>query len=77
LTDIGTFSALRVRALGRVGLILMKMAAGRPRDLEDLRFLRPTAADLTFVEAQLDRLNRVFPGDALRIQLYLEQKTGS
>lgn len=77
LTDIGTFGALRVRALGRVDLILMKLAAGRPRDLEDLRALRPTAADLTFVEAQLDRLNRVFPADALRIQLYLEQKARS
>jgi hypothetical protein len=62
-----------VHALGRPDLILMKIAAGRPRDLDDLQALAPTAAELALVERQLERINRVAPRDALRVQLYLEQ----
>jgi len=74
LTLIGAFGPLTVQALGRPDLILMKIAAGRPRDLDDLQALAPTAAELTFVGQQLERINRLVPRDALRIQLYLEQR---
>lgn len=73
LVMIGTFGQLTVRALGRSDLILLKIAAGRPRDLDDLQALAPTATELAFVDRQLDRINRFAPRDALRIQLYLEQ----
>jgi hypothetical protein len=51
----------------------MKLAAGRPRDLDDVQALQPTPDEIVWVEGQLDRLNRVAPQRALRIQLYLEQ----
>lgn len=70
---VGRFGQLSVRVLGRQDLIVMKMAAGRPRDLDDLRALAPTAAEVAFVDEQLSRINKVSPRDALHIQLYLEQ----
>jgi hypothetical protein len=70
---LGTFGQLTVRVLGRGDLILMKMAAGRPRDLDDLQVLAPTAEEVMFVDQQLARIDKVSPRDALRIQLYLEQ----
>jgi hypothetical protein len=72
LVLIGDFGPLTVRSLGRADLILLKIAAGRPRDLDDLRALAPTADELTFVGSQLERINRITPRDALRIQLYLD-----
>jgi hypothetical protein len=73
LVQVGTFGQLTVRALGRPDQILMKIAAGRPRGLEDLQALSPTADELAFVNRQLERINRIAPRDALRIQLYLDQ----
>jgi|HubBroStandDraft_6_1064221.scaffolds.fasta_scaffold56912_2 hypothetical protein len=70
---LGTFGQLAVRILGREDLIIMKMAASRPRDLDDLRALAPTADELAFVARQLTRINSLSPRDALRMQLYLEQ----
>lgn len=70
---LGTFGQLTVRILGRVDLIIMKIAAGRPRDLDDLAVLAPTADELAFVARQLPRINAVSPRDALRMQLYLDQ----
>jgi hypothetical protein len=52
---------------------MMNLAAGRPRDLDDVQALQPTPDEIVWVEGQLDRLNRVAPQRALRIQLYLEQ----
>jgi hypothetical protein len=45
----------------------------RPRVLDDVQALLPTPDEITWVGGQLDRLNRVAPHRALRIQLYLEQ----
>ncbi len=73
LTTIGEFGPLVVRTLGRPDLILLKIAAARPRDLDDLRALAPTVEEIAFVASQLERINRVRPRDALRMRLYLDQ----
>lgn len=74
LQRVGTFGRLTVDALGRQDLILLKMAAARPRDLDDLRALAPTPDDVVFVERELERVSRVAPHLALRIDLYLRQR---
>jgi hypothetical protein len=73
LITVGTFGALTVRTLGRPDLILLKVAAARPRDLDDLRALAPTLEEITFVASQLDRINHIRPREALRMRLYLDQ----
>ena len=76
LLEVGKFGNLTVRMLGRKDLILMKLAAARPRDLDDVHAINPTAEELAFVEGQLERINRTAPKVALKIHLYLQQ-TGS
>ena len=73
LEPVGTFGNLTVQGLGRQDLILMKIAAARPRDLDDLQVLQPTAAEIAFVRAQLDRIAAVDTKSAMRIDLYLRQ----
>jgi hypothetical protein len=55
---VGRFGPLEVLAIGRRDLMAMKLmgAPMRPQDLEDLVAIRPTAADLAFLHAHLDRL---------------------
>ncbi len=56
--EVGTFGRLRVVRLSRLDLIATKVmgAPKRPQDLEDLRHMKPTAAELEFVSANVDRL---------------------
>ena len=51
----------------------MKMAAARPRDLDDLQALQPSADEIEFVQSQLDRIARFDTKSAMRIDLYLQQ----
>jgi hypothetical protein len=67
------FGKLTVYALSRRDLILMKLYAMRPEDIEDLQALEPTDGEVDFVEGQLDRIDKFNPGKALAISLYLEQ----
>lgn len=67
------FGRLHVYALARRDLILMKLFAMRPQDLEDLRELKPTAAEFEFVRKSLDRVARFRKDKALAMQLYLDQ----
>jgi hypothetical protein len=73
LEPVGTFGNLTVERLGRQDLILMKIAAARPRDLDDLQVLKPTADEIAFVKDQLDRIAAVDMKSAMRIDLYLQQ----
>ena len=70
---IGSFNRLSLYSLGRPDLVLLKFFSMRAEDIEDLRTLEPTEEDLRFVEAQLPRIARQHPKQALRIQLYLQQ----
>lgn len=55
---VGRFGQLTVSCLGRVDLIAAKVmgAPQRPHDLQDLRDMAPSAAELHEVESHLDRL---------------------
>jgi hypothetical protein len=53
---VGSWGLLRVFAASRIDLIAMKVLAGRPQDLEDLRSMRPRSDDLEFVRRYLDHL---------------------
>lgn len=56
LVSLPSFSRLRVRLLSRRDVILMKVYGMRPRDVDDLRAIRPTLDELAFVRAQLSRI---------------------
>lgn len=71
--DLGCTGRLELFALDRQSLILMKLYAMRDQDLEDIADLAPTAAELAFVESQLDRIAVSRPDKAHRISLYLAQ----
>lgn len=73
---VGDFGRLRVHALGRRDLILLKLFAMRAKDVEDLRELKPTVEEIEFVRRNLERLSRIRPDRALAMQLYLEQGGG-
>jgi hypothetical protein len=73
LVDVGLFDRLRVRALGRPDLILMKVVGGRPADREDLQRLAPSPAEIAFVTRELPRIARARPDLALAADLYLHQ----
>ena len=49
------------------------MAATRPRDLDDLQALQPTADEIEFVKSQLDRIAGFDARSAMRMDLYLQQ----
>ncbi len=55
---VGDFGPLRVCRLSRLDLMAMKIvgAPRRPQDYTDVADMRPTAADLDWLDAHLDRL---------------------
>lgn len=53
---VGVFGRLRVWAASRPDLIAMKVLAGRPQDLEDLKAMKVRADDVEFVRVFLDGL---------------------
>jgi hypothetical protein len=57
---VGRFGPLEVRRMARVDLIACKIVSAprRPQDLEDLRDLAPTAAELEAAQRHLERLER-------------------
>jgi hypothetical protein len=48
--------ALEVLAIGRIDLVCMKIYAGRPQDLEDLRSMSPTGDELGFARSYVETL---------------------
>lgn len=53
---VGMWGRLRVFSIGRSDLVAMKVLAGRPQDVEDLRALRLTGDDVDFVRRYLGTL---------------------
>src|SRR3984885_6972744 len=50
---------LHIALLHRQDVMVMKLFAGRPRDLTDMIALRPTPRELQFVRNELPRLRRI------------------
>lgn len=73
LEEIGVFSNLRVRRLGRLDLLVMKFFALRAQDIDDISAIAAAEEEITFVRGQLTRIARTRPDRALRMQLYLDQ----
>lgn len=73
LEEVGVFGNLRVRRLGRLDLLVMKLFALRDQDLEDVAAMAPAEEEVAFVRGQMERIARTRPDRALRMQLYLDQ----
>lgn len=76
LVPVGTFGRLVVQAIGRSDFIVMKLFAMRAEDVDDLRTLRPTPAEIAFARAQLPRIAAFDPARAHLMELYLAQGDG-
>jgi hypothetical protein len=63
LRSLPPYGQLRVSVLHRQDAIVMKLFAGRPRDLADITALHPTPSELDFAREQLPRLSLI---DAVR-----------
>jgi hypothetical protein len=73
LEEVGVFTHLCVRRLGRLDLLVMKFFALRAQDLEDISVMAPVEEEIAFVRGQLGRIARTRPDRALRMELYLDQ----
>ena len=71
--DVGQYGRLRVRHIGRLNLILMKVTGLRPVDKDDLDAMKPTRQELEYVRDELARVGKLNPAIALRVDLYLKQ----
>jgi hypothetical protein len=72
LRTLPTRGRLHIALLHRQDIIVMKLFAGRPRDLDDVTALRPTLEELDFVRRELPRLRLVDSARSLRVQSYLD-----
>jgi hypothetical protein len=62
-----------IALLHRQDFIVMKLFAGRPRDLTDIVALRPTPQELQFARSELPRLRRIDEPRATRLESFLDQ----
>jgi hypothetical protein len=72
LHSLPMFGRLQVMVLHRQDVIVMKLFAGRPRDLADIAALVPTAAELEFARRELPRLTRIDPARTDRMRDVLD-----
>ena len=72
LRSVSTTGSLRVAVLDRRDIIVMKLYAGRPRDLTDVAALKPTPDELQFARSQIPRLNSIDAARATRMAQFLD-----
>ena len=73
LVTLSPFGRLHVSLLSRRDVLLMKVYAMRPRDIEDIRALVPTTDELAFVAAQVTRLAMQEPEKAQDMRDFLDE----
>jgi hypothetical protein len=67
--EVGRFGRLRVFAVGRLDLILMKFIAHRSGDLQHLKLMNVTGEELAQVERRLAALAGEWPEQSGRIEM--------
>jgi hypothetical protein len=72
LRSLPLYGQLRISVLHRQDAIVMKLFAGRPRDLADVTALYPTQSELDFASGQLDRLSHIDSARAKRMAALIE-----
>lgn len=72
LRSIETAGQLHVSVLHRQDFLVMKLYAGRPRDLADVAALSPTPDELQFARSQIPRLSGIDAPRATRMALSLD-----
>ena len=72
LGSLGRMGRLDVSLLGRADVGLMKVCAGRPRDLEDLLAMRATEAELAHAEGHMPAIGEKEPEKAAKMRGLLE-----
>jgi hypothetical protein len=73
LVTLPPFGRLHVWLLSRRDVLLMKVYAMRPRDIEDIRALAPTTDELAFVAAQVTRIAMQEPEKAQDMRDFLDE----
>ena len=73
LVTLPPFGRLHVSLLSRRDVLLMKVYAMRPRDIEDIRALAPTTDELAFVAAQVTRIAMQEPEKAQDMRDFLDE----
>ncbi len=72
LHSLPPFGRLQVMVLHRQDVLVMKLFAGRPRDLADIAVLTPTPTELEFARGELPRLHRIDEARAERMRAFLD-----
>ncbi len=75
LNSLPPFGRLQVMVVHRKDVIVMKLFAGRPRDLIDVKSLSPTLAEINFARDQLPRLRVIDFARATRMGKVLDEFT--
>ena len=70
--DLG-LKKLKLLALGRPEMVVLKIIALRQRDEEDLEWLKIKKGDVSVIIEHLERLARLRKDLALKVKLYLEE----
>ena len=73
LMSLPTWGKLHVAVIHRKDVIVMKLFAGRPRDITDVIALAPSVDELDFVRTQLPRLAHLDGTRTTRLTALLDQ----
>ena len=70
--DLG-FKKLKLYSLGRPDLIMLKLQAGRAKDISDVREMQMTEDEAAIVLSNLERIAKFDNRAALTIRLLMEE----